>query len=123
MTEELVLKLGQDAIKTGIMIASPMLLAALAIGLVISVMQAVTQINEATLTFIPKMVVIFAVVLIASVLSLAEGYGLLTGKRWARPLGFALGILSLFDIPIGTIIGVYTIVILWQKESRPVLTQ
>lgn len=65
MTEELILKLGQDAIKTTAMIAAPMLIGALAIGLVISVLQAVTQINEATLTFIPKMIVIFVVIIVA----------------------------------------------------------
>lgn len=65
MTEELILKLGQDAIRTTAMIASPMLLGALVVGLIISVLQAVTQINEATLTFIPKMVVIFLVIIIA----------------------------------------------------------
>lgn len=65
MTEELIIKLGQDAIRTTAMIASPMLLGALVIGLIISVLQAVTQINEATLTFIPKMLVISLVILIA----------------------------------------------------------
>lgn len=65
MTEELIIKLGQDAMRTTAMIASPMLLGALAIGLIISVLQAVTQINEATLTFIPKMVVIFLVIIVA----------------------------------------------------------
>ena len=65
MTEELILKLGQDAIRTTAMIAAPMLLSALVIGLIISVLQAVTQINEATLTFIPKMVVIFVVIIVA----------------------------------------------------------
>jgi flagellar biosynthetic protein FliQ len=65
MNEELILKLGQDAIRTTAMLAAPMLIAALVIGLIISVLQAVTQINEATLTFIPKMIVIFVVILIA----------------------------------------------------------
>lgn len=65
MTEELILKLGQDAIRTTAMIASPMLIGALVIGLMISVMQAITQINEATLTFIPKIAVVFSVLLIA----------------------------------------------------------
>lgn len=65
MTEELILKLGQDAIQTTAMIAAPMLIGALAIGLIISVLQAVTQINEATLTFIPKMIVIFVVIIVA----------------------------------------------------------
>lgn len=65
MTEELILKLGQDALRTTAMIAAPMLMGALVIGLIISILQAVTQINEATLTFIPKMIVIFVVVIIA----------------------------------------------------------
>ncbi len=57
MTEELVMKLGQDAIRTTAMVASPLLLGTLAVGLLVSVFQALTQINEATLTFIPKMIV------------------------------------------------------------------
>ena len=65
MGEDLILKLGQDAIKTTALIASPMLIGALVIGLLISVLQAITQINEATLTFIPKIAIIFVVVLIA----------------------------------------------------------
>lgn len=65
MTEELVIKLGQDAIRTTAMVATPMLASALVVGLIISVLQAITQINEATLTFIPKIAVIFVVILIA----------------------------------------------------------
>lgn len=65
MTEELVIKLGQDAIQTTAMIATPMLISALVVGLIVSVMQAITQINEATLTFIPKIAAIFIVILIA----------------------------------------------------------
>lgn len=65
MTEELIIKLGQDAIRTTAIISAPMLLGALIIGLIISVLQAVTQINEATLTFIPKMIVICVVVIVA----------------------------------------------------------
>ncbi len=65
MTEALILKLGQDAIRTTALISAPMLIGALVIGLIISVLQAITQINEATLTFIPKMIVIGVVVIIA----------------------------------------------------------
>ncbi len=61
MGEEVVMQLGSDALKTTILLAGPMLIAAMLIGLLVSVVQALTQINEATLTFIPKMV---AVVLI-----------------------------------------------------------
>ena len=58
MTEEVVLKLGQDAMRVTAMVAAPMLLGTLAVGLLISIFQALTQINEATLTFIPKMILI-----------------------------------------------------------------
>jgi len=66
MTEELILKLGQETIKTTAMIATPMLAGALVIGLVISVLQAITQINEATLTFIPKIAIVGVVVIISA---------------------------------------------------------
>jgi flagellar biosynthetic protein FliQ len=65
MTEELVLKLGQDAITTTALLSAPLLISALVVGLIVSIFQAVTQINEATLTFIPKMVVIFLVIILA----------------------------------------------------------
>lgn len=65
MTEELILKLGQDALRTTAMISAPLLGAALVTGLVVSVVQAVTQINEATLTFIPKMIIIAVVLMLA----------------------------------------------------------
>lgn len=66
MTEELILKLGQETLKTTALLATPLLGGALVIGLLVSVLQALTQINEATLTFIPKMVVVAIVFLIAA---------------------------------------------------------
>jgi flagellar biosynthetic protein FliQ len=65
MSEELIIRLGQDAMRTTAMIAGPILIATLLIGLAISIFQAVTQINEATLTFIPKIVVIAIVIILA----------------------------------------------------------
>ena len=65
MTEELIMKLGQDALRTTAMISAPMLGAALVTGLIVSVLQAITQINEATLTFIPKMIIIGIVLMLA----------------------------------------------------------
>jgi flagellar biosynthetic protein FliQ len=65
VTEEIVMRLGQDALKTTAMVATPMLGAALVVGLVISVFQAITQINEATLTFVPKMIIIAIVLMLA----------------------------------------------------------
>lgn len=64
MTEDIVLSLGREAIWTTVALAAPLLLAALLVGLVVSIFQAVTQINEATLTFIPKMVAIVLVLVV-----------------------------------------------------------
>lgn len=54
MTPEFVTEIIQRTIEVAILLAAPVLLASLAIGLVVSLFQAVTQINEATLTFLPK---------------------------------------------------------------------
>jgi flagellar biosynthetic protein FliQ len=64
MNEDMAIQIGADAIKTTMMLAGPMLVAALVIGLVVSVLQAITQINEATLTFIPKMIAIVLVMVV-----------------------------------------------------------
>jgi len=64
MTPESVMSLGFQATKVGLMIATPLLLAALAAGLLVSILQASTQINEMTLSFIPKILTL-VVVLIA----------------------------------------------------------
>ena len=61
MTEDLVLTMGAEAIKTMLYLAGPLLIAAMVIGILVSVFQAITQINEATLTFIPKMVGIIVI--------------------------------------------------------------
>jgi flagellar biosynthesis protein FliQ len=66
MSEELILQLGQETLKTTALLCGPLLLAALVVGLIVSVFQAVTQINEATLTFIPKMVIVGVVLVIAA---------------------------------------------------------
>lgn len=65
MNEDLIIRLGQDAMKVTAMIAGPMLIATLIIGLIVSIFQALTQINEATLTFIPKIIVVALVIVIA----------------------------------------------------------
>ena len=64
MSEEIVISLGRDAIWTTVILASPLLISALVVGLVVSIIQAVTQINEATLTFIPKMLTIVVVMIV-----------------------------------------------------------
>ena len=55
-------EISNHALKVGLMISAPMLLGSLFIGIVISIFQAVTQINEQTLTFIPKILVILAAI-------------------------------------------------------------
>jgi flagellar biosynthetic protein FliQ len=54
----------QEGIKVALMVSSPMLIGALVIGILVSIFQAVTQINEQTLTFIPKILVIAAALVI-----------------------------------------------------------
>jgi flagellar biosynthetic protein FliQ len=61
MNEEMVMQIASEAIRTTIYLAGPLLVAAMGIGIIVSVLQAVTQINESTLTFIPKMVAIIVV--------------------------------------------------------------
>lgn len=65
MTAETVVDLGQDAVYLVLLLISALLLPALAVGLLVSVFQAATQINEQTLSFIPKLIVVFLVVLLA----------------------------------------------------------
>lgn len=65
MTPESVMTLGRQAMEVMLMVAAPMLLVALGIGLIVSIFQAATQINETTLSFIPKLIGIFAALIIA----------------------------------------------------------
>jgi flagellar biosynthesis protein FliQ len=65
MTPESVMNLGRGAMEVTLMVAAPMLLVVLIIGLMVSIFQAATQINEATLSFIPKLVGVFAALVVA----------------------------------------------------------
>ena len=60
-----VLTLAQGAMEITLLISAPLLLAALVTGLAVSILQAATQINEMTLSFIPKLVAMFAVLVLA----------------------------------------------------------
>jgi flagellar biosynthesis protein FliQ len=64
MSEDLVMQIAAETLKTMMLIAGPMLVAAMTIGIIVSVLQAITQINEATLTFIPKMIAIILVLIV-----------------------------------------------------------
>jgi flagellar biosynthetic protein FliQ len=65
MTPETVMSMGRQAMEVTLMIAAPLLLVALVIGLVVSIFQAATQINESTLSFIPKLIGIFVALIVA----------------------------------------------------------
>ena len=65
MTPETVITLGQQALWVTMLISSPLLLSALAVGLLVGMFQAATQINEMTLSFIPKLLVMALALVVA----------------------------------------------------------
>jgi flagellar biosynthesis protein FliQ len=66
MENDFVVEVVSQAIKVTLMLAAPMLIGALVVGILVSIFQAVTQINEQTLSFIPKILVIIAALVIFS---------------------------------------------------------
>ncbi len=64
MTVEMVTEIGRQAIETAILVSAPILGLSLIVGLLVSTFQAMTQINEATLTFVPKVLAVFAATLL-----------------------------------------------------------
>jgi flagellar biosynthesis protein FliQ len=66
MENEFAIEVVNQAIKVTLMLAAPMLIGALVVGVLVSIFQAVTQINEQTLSFIPKILVIIAALVIFS---------------------------------------------------------
>jgi flagellar biosynthesis protein FliQ len=76
MTPETVMSVGIHALEITLMLAAPMLLVALVVGLLVGIFQAATQINEMTLSFIPKLIAMAATVAIAGpwMLKLIVGY-------------------------------------------------
>jgi len=64
MTQEMVVAIGREALSVTLLISGPMLLFGLIVGLVISIFQAVTQIHEMTLTFVPKILAVALALLI-----------------------------------------------------------
>ncbi|MDP1770844.1 MAG: flagellar biosynthesis protein FliQ [Methylobacter sp.] len=64
MVPETIFMVGQEAMIVAIKLTAPVLLPSLAVGLIIAMFQAATQINEATLTFVPKVIVIGIVLMI-----------------------------------------------------------
>jgi flagellar biosynthesis protein FliQ len=86
MTTQFVLGLGRDAVLLMLMVAAPMLGFALVVGLVISVFQAATQIQEMTLTFIPKIVAVSLALLLFLPWILAKLVGYTTALFNSIPL-------------------------------------
>lgn len=64
MTPETVMTIGRQALEVTMLVSAPMLLAALVTGLLVSIFQAATQINEMTLSFIPKLLVMFLMMIL-----------------------------------------------------------
>lgn len=65
MTPQTVMELGRQALEVTLLVSAPLLMAALVTGLIISIFQAATQINESTLSFIPRLVVMFITLIFA----------------------------------------------------------
>jgi flagellar biosynthesis protein FliQ len=76
MTPETVMSVGTHALEITLLLAAPMLLVALVVGLLVGIFQAATQINEMTLSFIPKLIAMAATMAIAGpwMLKLIVGY-------------------------------------------------
>jgi len=66
MGPDSVIQIGSEAIKMVLLISMPMLSVALVVGIAISLFQAVTQIQEMTLTFVPKIIAVFAAIIFAA---------------------------------------------------------
>jgi flagellar biosynthetic protein FliQ len=64
MTQEMIIEIAQRAVLMMVILAAPILVVSLVVGLLVSIFQAVTQINEMTLTFVPKVIAIFVVLIV-----------------------------------------------------------
>lgn len=64
MSQNMVISIIKDAIQTGLLVGAPILIVSIVVGLIISIFQATTQIQEQTLTFVPKLIAVAIVGLI-----------------------------------------------------------
>ena len=85
MTQEMIITIAQQAVMMMVMLAAPLLVVSLVVGLLVSIFQAVTQINEMTLTFVPKVIGIFVVLIVLGpwMLQMLLGYTATTFTRIA----------------------------------------
>lgn len=65
MTPTAVIEIGRQALEVALLVSAPLFIAALVTGLIVSIFQAATQINETTLSFVPKLVVVFVTLILA----------------------------------------------------------
>ena len=65
MTPTTVVEIGRQALEITLLVSAPLFIAALVTGLLVSIFQAATQINEATLSFVPKLLMIFLTLIVA----------------------------------------------------------
>ncbi len=65
MTPQTVMEIGRQALEITLLVSAPLLMAALIVGLIVSIFQAATQINESTLSFIPRLVAMFITLIFA----------------------------------------------------------
>ena len=65
MTQQMAIEICKEAVWTALFIAAPMLIAGLTVGVMVSLLQSVTQIHEMTLTFIPKILAVVTVLIIS----------------------------------------------------------
>ena len=88
MTQEALIGLSQQAVVMMLMLAGPLLAVSLVVGLIVSIVQAVTQVNEMTLTFVPKVIAIFGVLIVLGpwMLQMLLGY---TANTFAQMATFA----------------------------------
>jgi flagellar biosynthetic protein FliQ len=75
MTPDTVMTIGRHALEITVMLAAPLLLVTLAVGLLVGIFQAATQINEMTLSFIPKLVAMAVTLLVAGPWMLSQLIG------------------------------------------------
>ncbi|MDO5111912.1 MAG: flagellar biosynthesis protein FliQ [Clostridia bacterium] len=78
MTQELIITVMRDAVMTVLKCSLPLLLAAMVIGIIVSIIQAATQVNEQTLAFVPKIIGVFLMLLFTSGYIVSELAGFFT---------------------------------------------
>ncbi|NCG19833.1 MAG: flagellar biosynthesis protein FliQ [Rhodobacterales bacterium] len=86
MSEEHIIFYGQQALITCLMLAGPLLVTALVVGTAVSILQAVTQVQEMTLVFVPKMLSVFLVMALAG--------------SWMLQVAVSFGVQMFLEIPV-----------------------